>query len=489
MKIAVIGSGIAGIAASIRLRVQGHDVVVFEKNSFPGGKLSSFTLDSYRFDAGPSLFTLPQLVLELFTLAKKDTSEFPFIKKTSSCTYFWEDSENPFISPANPKDFVEQASVYFNEPEENLKKYVTSAENLYKSAGKLFLEKPLNKVSTWFSQETLGTLKYAGKKELLGTLNEKNEAYFSNPKLVQLFNRYATYNGSDPFQAPGMLSMIPHLELNEGTYIPKNGMHQITQSLYNLALELGVLFNFSSNVEQIVLENNTVTGIKLPHTVEPVDAAVCNVDVFYAYKNLLPQLKLANRVASAEPSSSALIFYWGVKKEFPNLDLHNILFSKNYKEEFNHIFKEKKLYHDPTVYINITSKDVPNDAPKGCENWFVMINTSAYFGEDWEVLRAEAKRNILSKIENCLGINVEPYIEQEHFLDPPSIDSRTGSYRGSLYGTSSNSTFSAFMRHQNQHHKINNLFFLGGSVHPGGGIPLCLHSAKIVSEELLNSLN
>ena len=185
---------------------------------------------------------------------------------------------------------------------------------------------------------------------------------------------------------------------------------------------------------------------------------------------------------SQEKSSSALIFYWGIKQEFSALGLHNILFTENYKTEFDYIFNKKELYHDPTVYINITKKYCEADAPKGGENWFVMINVPHNAGQDWDKIIAEAKPIILNKISRNLGVAIEPLIEVEHLLEPRTIESRTQSHLGSLYGTSSNNRYSAFLRHPNFSSSIKNLYFCGGSVHPGGGIPLCLLSAKIVGD-------
>jgi phytoene dehydrogenase-like protein len=196
---------------------------------------------------------------------------------------------------------------------------------------------------------------------------------------------------------------------------------------------------------------------------------------------LLNDIK-AKKILKQERSSSALIFYWGIKKKFPQLELHNILFTKNYKAEFNYIFKKDDLYNDPTVYINITGKMEQGHAPQGCENWFVMINVPANKNQDWQFLKKEARKNIIKKINTILQTDIEPLIETEEILDPVSIEEQTASYMGSLYGTSSNSKLAAFFRHPNFTNKIKGLYFCGGSVHPGGGIPLCFKSAKIVSE-------
>ena len=148
---------------------------------------------------------------------------------------------------------------------------------------------------------------------------------------------------------------------------------------------------------------------------------------------------------------------------------------------FEHIFDKKSISSDPTIYINISSKEEGSDAPQGCENWFVMINAPGNYGQDWETLKKEVRQRIVKKINRILKVNIEEYIEAEEILEPMTIESRTYSHKGSLYGASSNSQFAAFLRHPNFSKQLKNLYFCGGSVHPGGGIPLCLLSAKIVS--------
>jgi phytoene desaturase len=301
-------------------------------------------------------------------------------------------------------------------------------------------------------------------------------------KLIQLFDRYATYNGSNPYQAPGILTSIPHLEFNIGAFFPEGGMHTITKSLYQLALDLKVNFQFNTRVTEIHYKNHKVTGVKTESNFLPANAVVSNMDVYHTYRKLLPSLKAPEKTLMQERSSSALIFYWGVKKEFTELDLHNIFFAEDYKKEFDALFKSKTLHPDPTVYINITSKYCKDDAPSGCENWFVMINVPANSGQDWDTLITEARKLILKKLKRLLSHDIESLIETEEILDPRLIESRTSSYQGSLYGTSSNNKYAAFLRHANFSNDLKNLFFCGGSSHPGGGIPLCLQSGRITAE-------
>ena len=481
-KVIVIGSGIAGLAVSIRLALKGYNVQVFEQNSYPGGKLSSFSIKDYRFDAGPSLFTMPHLVTELFKLAGEDVKNyFEFSKKEIACNYFWQDGTS-FTAYGERKKFLKEVEKIFGEPQYNVDKYLKKAKKKYDLTSSLFLEQSLHKVKTFISLDTLKALFQLKTFELQKSLHQANTQSFSSPHLIQLFDRYATYNGSDPYQTSGIMTLIQHLESAYGTFVPKKGMVSITESLFGLAKRLGVKFSFETGVKEIKVKLGVVSGIKTNSGSFSSDYVISNMDVFHTYKKLLPnEIPPINRLKQ-ERSSSAVIFYWGIKQSFPDLDLHNIFFSKNYKKEFQAIFKDKTVSEDPTIYINITSKEVVGDAPKGCENWFIMINTPADHGQDWTQIVNRLRSHIITNISKRLNVNLKNLIVCEEVLTPPDIESKTQSYMGALYGASSNDTMAAFLRHPNFSNRIKNLYFCGGSVHPGGGIPLCLLSAKIVDE-------
>ncbi|RRQ47473.1 phytoene desaturase [Maribacter algicola] len=478
----VIGAGIGGIATSLRLRSKGYDVTVLESNSYPGGKLHAIEKDGYRFDLGPSLFTMPHLVTELFELYQVDSQKyFQFKKKEIVCNYFWQDGQK-FSITSDSEKFIKEAALYFNEPQQKIRSYLRRNQKKYDLTAELFLENSLHKLSTYLTKQTIKSILQIGKLNINDSLDSVNQKYFKNPKLVQLFNRYATYNGSSPYRTPGIMSMIPHLEMYYGTFFPKGGMHQISISLYEFAKQQGVTFKFEHPVDSITIKNKIALGAVCNNDFHEADVVVSNMDIFPTYKKLMKDEPHPKKTLEQERSSSALIFYWGISKEFPELDLHNILFTESYPKEFNALFEKKNLYKDPTVYINITSKEETNDAPKGHENWFVMINAPGNYGQDWELLKKEARKNIISKINKILKTNIEEFITTEQILDPVGIENNTSSYRGALYGASSNSKFAAFIRHANFSKSIKNLYFCGGSVHPGGGIPLCLLSAKIVSD-------
>ena len=484
-KAIIIGAGIAGIASAIRLSVLGFTVEVFEQNNYPGGKLTHLQLGDFRFDAGPSLFTQPQLIKELFDLAgERMDNYFQYHQLPISCNYFYEDGivVNAYSDRVALENELDKK---LGEPVHNTRKFLNQSATIYNHIGSFFLNNSLHKKATLFKKGVWSAIKKTRLKYLLKSMHQLHEQQFDSPKTVQLFNRYATYNGSNPYKAPAMLSMIPHLEHNEGTFYPKGGMISITNTLYALALRKGVVFHFDTKVERIIANGNKVQGVVVNGKNRLVNCVVSNMDVYFTYKHLLKNEIFAAKVLKQERSSSAYIFYWGINQVFPQLTLHNIFFTKDYRVEFDHLFNKKTVYSDPTIYINITAKPEPGiHAPANKENWFVMVNAPANQGQDWELEGSQIRKAVIFKLNSMLGVDIEPLIEEEQVLTPRSIESKTASYMGSLYGTSSNSKMAAFMRHPNFSNQTKGLYFVGGSVHPGGGIPLCLSSAKIVAEML-----
>ncbi|MGO1751785.1 MAG: 1-hydroxycarotenoid 3,4-desaturase CrtD [Psychroflexus sp.] len=482
----IIGAGIAGLASALRLRKQGFEVDIYEKNNYTGGKIHAFENKGYRFDLGPSLFTLPHLATELFELhGKNPETYFTYSKQAETCRYFWEDAVK-FIAPADPDNFIKSASSTFHEDEKNISRYLKNTKDKYELTADLFLKNSLHQPENFLNKKALKAVANIQKLDLTKSLHQHNKASFKNPKLVQLFDRYATYNGSSPYKTPGIMSMIPYLEMYDGTFLPKNGMHDISQSLTKLARDVGVKIHLNQAVDEIIFDQKTAKAVRVNSEIREADFFISNMDIYQSYQSILKKAKKPQLNLKQEGSSSALIFYWGINKEFKDLGLHNILFSENYQKEFDHIFNHKSFSEDPTVYINITSKMIESDAPKASENWFVMINAPADDQSLSEEMVQKIRAQIISKINRVLKTDIEKYIELEHCLTPKGIEKQSSSHQGSLYGMASHGKFSSFLRHANFTSQIKNLYFCGGSVHPGGGIPLCLLSAQIVSDLIQN---
>jgi phytoene desaturase len=474
----VIGAGIGGLASAVRLACLGYKVKVFEANSFIGGKINSEYKQGYRFDMGPSVFTGPEYILDLYQLCGKDFNSFKYKKLDYSFHYFYPDGTR-FALPAQQSEQIEALSQGLGEAAETIQKYLEKSKLVYELTKPVFIEASLNRWQQILKPKLLKTIVNIPKYKLNKTMHEENKSTFKQTKAVQFFNRYATYNGSDPYQAPAMLNMIPHLELNVGAYLPEKGMAQITQSIYELAIEKGVTFHLNEKVEEIIIEAKGVKGVKTAKGEYLSDIVFSNMDVSFTYEKLMPHIQAPKKILSQEKSSSAIVFYWGIKKNFKELHVHNILFAKDYEAEFKAIFTNKTLYEDPTIYINITSKAIASDAPAGGENWFTMINAPVNTGQDWKSIVSKARQILIQKINHTLNTDIEKYIEVEDVMDPVLIEQKYSGKQGSIYGNASNNKFSAFLRHPNFSNKIRGLYFVGVTVHPGGGIPLALNSAKI----------
>jgi phytoene desaturase len=280
--------------------------------------------------------------------------------------------------------------------------------------------------------------------------------------------------------------MISHLEHNMGAYFPRKGIYSLAEELYNLAKRMGVRFEFNTRVERLICRRKRITGLHTGTGEVSSDLVVSDIDIYYLYKDLMSDMPFPERYFKPERSTSAMIFYWAVNRSFPELELHNLFFSEDYPEEFRKLFSHKTITTDPTTYVFISSKFVKEDAPEGCENWFVMINVPENVGQDWDAEIAQARKNIIAKINRILNTDIGNYIKHEIVRDPRNIENETFSFRGSLYGNSSNNSMAAFSRHPNHRRAFPGLYFVGGSVHPGGGIPLCLASAKIVDKQIMN---
>jgi phytoene desaturase len=486
-KTIIIGSGVAGLASAIRMAKAGCEVTVFEANPFPGGKINSKWLGKYRFDMGPSVFTGPNYLRELFDLCGKDFKEFPYQKMDTSFHYFMGQGKR-FQLSADRNLQIKTITEQLGEDGQTYARYMERSKEMYKRIAPLFIESSLHHLPDLLNRKLFKALAYLPKYSLQKTMHEVNSKTFKNTLTHQMFNRFATYNGSSPYMAPAMLNMIAHLELNEGVYLPQNGMIQITDALYQLAIEQGVQFHFSEKVKGIVVNNRKVDGVQTEQGKYKADVVISNMDVAFTYEKLLPQAVHPKKILAQEKSSSAVVFYWGIKKEFSELGLHNIFFSREYKEEFKAIFEDKILFHDPTIYINITSKLVKGDAPEGGENWFVMMNAPADSQKDWDVEIPRIRALILKKLSAELNVDIESLIEVEEVMHPGIIEQRYSGKMGSIYGNASNNKFAAFYRHANYSKDIKGLYFAGVTVHPGGGIPLALNSAKLATRFALKEL-
>jgi phytoene desaturase len=482
---AIIGAGLGGLAAAIRIAGYGVAVDLYEQHSHAGGKANELHLDGFRFDTGPSLLTMPFALESVFADAGEDVRDYLTIEPLSQhCKYFYPDGTE-ITAFANCDDFAGEIESKTTESAASVKRYLDYSKGIYDLSADLFLFNDIHELSTYREQGSPKTLLNLWKLDSLRTVHRANESFFKDPRVIQLFDRYTTYNGSNPYKAPATLNIIPHVEYNMGSFIVRKGIYRIPQALAKLAKKQGVTIHTNRRVERVVHDHKRVQGIIIDGEMLPYDFVVSNADVFKTYQSLLGDetSRDARRYKRLEPSSSALVFFWGVRGGMSEkLGVHNILFSADYKREFKELFDHKVCPYDPTIYIYISALFNPPDAPKGYENWFVMINAPYDDGQDWKRATRESRKRIVHKIDSVLHTDIERYIACERISTPRDIEAQTMSHRGSIYGISSNSRTAAFMRQRNRSKRYRGLYFCGGSAHPGGGIPLVILSGKICAD-------
>lgn len=483
-KVAVIGAGLGGLAVALLLKKQRFEVTIFEKNQQVGGKINNHQVDGFRFDMGASLVTMPFVIEKLFSHLGENLSNYLEIKKLDIITkYFFLDG-TIINAYSDLNNFIQEIKENTTEQPENIQKYFNYTKKIYDLTADLFIFNDFSSISKLFNKKGLITLLNIKEIDPFRTIHNANQSFFQDQKVLQIFDRYATYNGSNPYKAPATLNIIPYVEYFLGGYYFTKGMYSLIDTLIRLCDKWDISILTNTEVLQIITSSNKLTHLVTKNKTYEFDYFVSNSDVNHTFNCLLSDTKSveAKQNAKNQPSSSALVFYWGVKGNYPQLETHNILFSKDYQNEFNQIFDLKQVSEDPTIYIYISSKFNLADAPVGYENWFVMINTPENTGQNWNEIIINSRNLIINKINALTGINLQDKIVSESTLTPMDIEQKTLSKFGSIYGISSNSKKAAFLRQKNRSKVYHNLFFVGGSVHPGGGIPLVLSSAQIVNQ-------
>ncbi|MDR9366787.1 MAG: phytoene desaturase family protein [Balneolaceae bacterium] len=477
-KATIIGAGIGGLAVASLLAKKGYDVSLFEKNSTPGGKMQQYREKGYRFDTGPSLLTMPFILNKLFETCGEDLYDYlSFSELEPLCRYFYPDG-TLFDNYSEPEKSVNQIKSFAPGDADTYKKFLNYSKELYQKTADAFLFNPL------YDFSDLRNLNF---KDFLGidafkTVSQKVDQQFTSPYLRKFFKRFTTYNGSSPFKAPATLNVIPHVELNQGGYYVNGGLYQIAESLHQLGEKMGVRFNFNTSIRKIIVEDDIVTGIQEDDgSIYPTDILFSNADATETILNLLPDPSISKRRKSKqqaiEPSCSGFVLLLGCSKQWDQLKHHNIFFSENYEKEFEDIFEKKTMPGDPTIYIANTSYSDLNHAPNNSSNLFILVNSPYVDKQDWETIKNKYSSFLIKQLEarGLAGLNES--IEIKKVITPKDFYEKYLSNRGSIYGTSSNSRMAAFLRPRNKERAFKNLYMVGGSTHPGGGIPLVIQSA------------
>ena len=469
-KILVIGAGLGGLAAAIRLARLGHAVEVWEKNDEPGGKVKQLRIDDFSWGMGPSLLTMPHVLRDLFAAAgERMEDHLELVRLDSACRYFWTDGT-----------VIDEDAAFWTQPE--VARFLTYARGIYELSGEAYLNRPPGDFWRAFTLGNLGKLRHLGKVATTRTLAAEVERRISEPHLRQIFLRFATYNGSSPYLTPATFNIIPYVEAEFGAWYVRGGMAKIVEALTALAQRNGVTFRFNTtavecNGNEAVAED----GYRLWF-----DYLVCNADVLSAANKIMGLIETKARTKlHAQPlSNSGFILFLGVRGQDPRLGHHNIFFSDDYPREFAEIHRDKISPVEPTVYISISSRTDPAHAPEGHDNYFVLINAPARDPKQiWTKAEAQGYRDlVLKRLERFGFADLSGRIVAEQIFTPSDFAARDRAHHGSLYGWASHSIRTSLFRPPLRAPRTRNVFFTGGTTHPGGGIPLVLLSGKMVAD-------
>ncbi|MBU6332479.1 MAG: phytoene desaturase [Bacteroidetes bacterium] len=480
-RVAVIGGGVAGLAAAARLAAQGYRVDLLEAASEPGGKMRDYQADGFRFDGGPSLFTLPEVMEQLFADCGKKMSDYVTYDRLELVTRYFYPDGTQVNAWSSPERLASELELKIGEPAAQVLAFLERAAYMYRITASVFIERSLHDWRNLLRLSTFLRLFAIPRLGIFTSMYHFQKRWLRHERSLQLFGRFATYNGSDPYRAPGTLSMIAHVEQERGAFYPHGGMVALRDALHQLAIDLGVHIRVNTRADRFWIHEKRLKGLLLGAEREIYPIVVCANDILQVQRQQMPRKYSLKRFLSQELSTSAVVFHWAVRGSFPQLDLHNVFFSTHYRREFQHL-QRGEIDFDPTWYVYISSKKNPADAPSGFENWFVMANVPAQRDLPWEALVERLREEAFDRLSKALGIDLKSLVNEQRVITPLEMERATGAVGGALYGPASNSRWSAFLRQANRDQRIKGLFYCGGTVHPGGGIPLCLHSAAITAD-------
>ncbi len=484
--IIIIGAGIGGLSAAIRLAAAGRRVIVYEQNEAIGGKMSQVCERGFRWDTGPSVITMRAVFEELFAAAGRRLEDYLTLLPVEPLTrYFYPDGVIFDASRDLAKTTAQIAALEERDVEGYLA-YLAYAARIHRLTSPVFIYDEPPSWRSFLRVPPTHALKIDG----LRKMDTAIRSFVRSPHLHQLLGRFATYVGASPYQAPATLNVIAHVELTGGVWYPQGGIYTIAQALARLAEELDVEIHTGCPIEQIQLNGSQVQGVVLKNgTRQLAEAVIANVDVTTVYQKLLPPTiatpRRLDRLTRFEPSCSGFILMLGLNKQHPDLAHHNIFFSDDYPGEFADIFERGLPPQKPTIYAAITSKTDPDHAPPGHENWFILVNAPPVGSKfDWTSQATAYRDRVLDYLAE-FGIDIRENIVVERMMTPADLARHTGAWRGALYGASSNSPWTAFRRPNNRARDVRGLYFAGGTTHPGGGVPMVTLSGKVAAGMVL----
>lgn len=490
-KIVVIGAGLGGLSAAISLASEGFEVSLLDKNDKIGGKLNVLEKQGFTFDMGPSILTMPHIFRDLFEQAGRKLEDYVDIQTVEPhWRNFFEDG-TVFDLSSDKNTMRHELQKLDNKSVAEFDQFMAYAKKLGQTSEEGYFAEGLDSFGELLKH--YGLIRSMLDFDVFRSMDQGVRRFISNPKLVEVLNYFIKYVGSSPYDAPALLNLLPYIQFEYGLWYVKGGMYNLAIGMGKLAEELGVKIQLNSEVSRIDYKDDQASAVQLKNgQTLAADIIVSNMEVIPAGRELLQQsekqLKGLQRFA---PSCSGLVMHLGVDRIYEQLAHHNFLYSDNPKQHFNAIFHDKRLSEDPTLYLVAPVKSDPGQAPEGCEIIKVLPHiphidpNKPLQHEDYMAFR----ERVLIKLERMGLTDLRKHIVCEETWTPLDIQANYYSTQGSIYGAVSdrfkNLGFKAPQRDRN----INNLYYVGGSVNPGGGMPMVTLSGQLVRDKILADLN
>lgn len=505
MTIVVIGAGMGGMATAARLARAGHQVEIYEASSHAGGKCQTEWIDGFSFDTGPSLLTLPAVYRDLFLKTGKRLEHvLDLMPVNPSFDYHFADGVNiTFENLSHNKTVSAIENALGVSAGESYRKLIKRADAMWEASRSDFVEHELPPLT-----HLIRSPAFMKKLQIIAphrSLRSLSRSYTDSPHVQKIIDRYATYTGSDPRKVPAVLLTIAFVEEAFGAWHIKGGIGQLAKALEERCRELGVIFHFNTPVREILHDAGRVTGISFTRgssqerEIKKTSCVVANADAHHVYYSLIPGAPAVTRSARraldrATPSLSGFSLLLGLRPDptAKKLAHHTVYFPDDYDDEFDAIFTRNQPVPDPAIYIcaphdptMVDEKYRANNSHG--DNWFVLVNAPRHDpvgGCDWNTpgLKERYAEQIISTLETR-GLTIRDRLVVKEIRTPADLESRTLAPGGSIYGTSSNGMRAAFLRAKNRS-PLAGLFCVGGSAHPGGGLPLVGISSEIVADAI-----
>ena len=496
-EIAVIGSGLGGLAAACVSAARGHAVTLYDKNDWLGGKAAVLAADGFRFDMGPTILTVPRVLERIFAEAGRDMSDYLDLRRIDpqwGC--FFADGtridleENIARMGAAMDSFTQKpgtGAAYA--------RFQAKASNLHDVSERFFFWKAVEDlfdtidVKANLNPDTLrDVLSLRMGRSVAGTIR----SHVKDHRLAQMLDHFVQYVGSSPYGAPAVLCAIAHMQVADGVWYPMGGTRAVVEALTKLAGELGVSVRPGSNVDGLEIEQGRATGVRVGDRVDRFDAVISNMDSVRTYQELVGG-KVGHRYArkNLEPACSGVVLYLGLNKRYDHLLHHDFVFSADPKEEFDFIYKKGEPAPDPTCYIAAPSATDPSVAPAGGEALYVLVHTPYLRPHhDWSKMFPAYRQVILDKLKRTAGLaDIEERIVFERHLTPQDIHERYKVLNGAIYGLASHGLFMGAFKPGNRSREIKGLYLAGGAAHPGPGMPMVMMSGWIAADALDHDLH